>query len=78
MIVAGKVVIDAERCKACGLCIHVCPRKIIGLGETANTKGYYAVEIREPEQCTGCAFCALVCPDVALTVYRTKKEGSNP
>ncbi|MDI6812875.1 MAG: 4Fe-4S binding protein [Desulfitobacteriaceae bacterium] len=67
------VKIHTERCKSCGLCVHVCPQKILHIGEIANSKGYYAVEIQDQDRCKGCAFCALICPDLALEVYREEK-----
>jgi 2-oxoglutarate ferredoxin oxidoreductase subunit delta len=30
--------------------------------------------MENPEACVGCAFCALTCPDIAITVYREKKN----
>lgn len=67
------VKINTERCKSCELCVHACPKKILGIGEVANGKGYYAVEIKDQSECIGCAFCALICPDLAFEVYREEK-----
>ncbi len=39
--VKGRIEIDRERCKGCGLCILVCPKKRIEISEELNTKGYY-------------------------------------
>ena len=37
----AKVMINQERCKGCGLCTSVCPKKIIVTDlETLNDKGY--------------------------------------
>jgi len=75
--VKGKIVIDTERCKGCGLCVEVCPNQRIEIADTLNKKGYYAARFKEnPKKgekgCTGCAQCALVCPEVAIEVYRAK------
>jgi 2-oxoglutarate ferredoxin oxidoreductase subunit delta len=68
------IIIDENRCKGCGLCVEVCPAKILVLPEGRfNTKGYPPVQQTDPEACVGCAMCALVCPDVVFQVYRTKK-----
>ncbi len=66
---AGKIVIDTERCKGCGLCVAVCPKGSIVICEKSNKKGYFPAQQANTE-CTGCALCALVCPDVAIEVYR--------
>ena len=67
------VKINTERCKSCGLCVHACPKKILGIGEIANNKGYYVVEMKDQSKCIACAFCALICPDLVLEVYREEK-----
>ena len=67
------VKINTERCKSCGLCVYVCPKKILSIGEVANSKGFYTVEVKDQRECIGCAFCALICPDLALEVYREEK-----
>ena len=67
------VKINAERCKSCGICVHICPKKILRLGDTANNKGFYSVEVTDQDKCTACAFCALMCPDLVLEVYKEQK-----
>jgi 2-oxoglutarate ferredoxin oxidoreductase subunit delta len=66
---AGKIAIDTERCKGCGLCVAVCPKGSIVICEKSNKKGYFPARQANAE-CTGCALCALVCPDVAIEVHR--------
>lgn len=58
----SKVKINAERCKACGLCIRECPRKAIRMTEHMNEKGYTVVEI-DDEKCIKCGICYHMCPD---------------
>ncbi len=66
---AGKIIIDSERCKGCGLCLTVCPQNVITISEKSNSKGYFPAEPTGPN-CTGCTNCAVVCPDCAIEVYR--------
>lgn len=68
----GRISINVERCKGCGLCVQACPHKVITQSEKLNAKGLYYVEATLPEQCTGCTNCALVCPDTVITVYQIK------
>jgi len=68
---SGYIEIDKERCKGCRLCINACPKKVIRLSNTFNSKGYHPVEFNNSEgECTACGFCYLMCPDTAITVYR--------
>jgi 2-oxoglutarate ferredoxin oxidoreductase subunit delta len=72
---AGKIVIDKERCKGCTLCVTVCPHNVITISDKANSKGYFPAEATGPN-CTGCANCAVVCPDCAIEVYREDAAGN--
>ncbi|MBP8612614.1 MAG: 4Fe-4S dicluster domain-containing protein [Candidatus Atribacteria bacterium] len=61
-----KVVIDEDRCKSCGLCVSICPKKVLRISERINLKGYYPAELFDNENCISCGFCYLVCPDKAI------------
>ncbi|MGQ9473511.1 MAG: 4Fe-4S dicluster domain-containing protein [Candidatus Caldatribacteriaceae bacterium] len=66
----GIVQIDRELCKGCGLCIRICPKKVLAFSDHFNTRGYYPACVVKEADCIGCGFCAQVCPDVAISVYR--------
>jgi 2-oxoglutarate ferredoxin oxidoreductase subunit delta len=65
-----RVLVDEARCKACELCVVVCPAGILRLGSALNRKGYHPAEVTRQEDCTGCRACALICPDVAIEIDR--------
>jgi 2-oxoglutarate ferredoxin oxidoreductase subunit delta len=82
--VKGRIEINRERCKGCGLCITVCPKKKIEISPTLNTKGYYPAAFLEEDiddtekiECTGCSMCAIMCPDIAIEVYREDKKSKD-
>ena len=69
----AKTTINENLCKGCGLCIQVCPKKIINLKkDQLNAKGYNPAFITEAdmEKCIACAFCGMMCPDSAITVEK--------
>ena len=75
-IMAGKIVIDMERCKGCGLCITVCPTKNIETPRESNKSGYFPAQPRNIG-CTACTRCAIVCPEAIIEVY-TEETGRIP
>jgi 2-oxoglutarate ferredoxin oxidoreductase subunit delta len=61
------ITIDKTKCKACYLCIDVCPKKLIKKGIEANRLGAFPVEFEDlNNECLGCALCAMRCPDLAI------------
>ncbi|MCD5414157.1 MAG: 4Fe-4S binding protein [Clostridiales bacterium] len=65
----GLVTFRENRCKGCGLCIDVCPVKIVALNRgTTNERGYNPASIEEMDKCIACTNCALICPDLVITV----------
>lgn len=71
----NKLIIDKDRCKGCGLCVNVCPKKILYLDpDEVNILGYHPAAAKEG--CIACGFCATVCPDIVFTIYKEEKEGA--
>jgi len=66
--------IDKTKCKACYLCVEVCPKKLIMIGSEANSLGHFPVEfVDEKNECIACAMCAMRCPDMAITEVVNRK-----
>lgn len=69
------ITIDKSKCKACYLCVDVCPKGLIKKGKEANSLGHFPVEFEDSQnQCLGCTMCAVRCPDIAITeVIKSEK-----
>lgn len=65
-----KIVVDENLCKACELCVGVCPKNILTLSPKLNAKGNHFICQTDESACIGCKLCAIMCPDLAITVYR--------
>ena len=64
------VLVAAERCKGCGLCIDVCAPRSLALDTSrVNALGHHPAQLVVPDACTSCAKCARMCPDAALTIF---------
>ena len=67
----NKVTFRTDRCKGCGLCTAVCPKKIIALDTSVlNAKGYHPAVITDQASCIACAMCATMCPDCVIKVEK--------
>ena len=65
--------VDETRCKACDVCVSVCPSGVLAMRpEPTSTLGAM-VQIIAPSSCIGCNDCELSCPDFAIYVA-DKKE----
>ncbi len=65
--------VDETKCKACDVCVSVCPAGVLAMkAEPFSTQGAM-VEVIEKNSCIGCTDCELSCPDFAIFVA-DKKE----
>ncbi len=73
----GKVEINAEECKGCGVCVDACPPEVLELAPELNRYGFHPARYKG-EACTGCGICFYCCPEPgAITVYRAVVEATN-
>lgn len=63
----GHVVMHADRCKECWLCIDVCPPHVLERSDRVNARGYRYPRL--VEGCIACERCLDVCPDFVFDVY---------
>lgn len=57
-----KVGVRYAWCKSCGICVALCPTKIIKQDEDGKAI------VENSEGCIGCQMCALHCPDFCIEV----------
>ncbi len=67
-----RVTFRQDNCKGCGLCIEVCPKKIIKFKDELNRLGYRPASVEDSDQelCISCALCARMCPDAVIEVFK--------
>jgi 2-oxoglutarate ferredoxin oxidoreductase subunit delta len=58
----GRVEINTDWCKGCGICVAFCPKEALRKDE--QDKAFWA----RPEECNLCGICELRCPDMAIEV----------
>ena len=67
----AKLTFRTDNCKGCGLCVDVCPKKVLELAnDKINKRGHHPVEAARPDDCIGCGSCAIMCPDFIIKVER--------
>ena len=64
------IIVKAERCKECSLCVANCPHEAISFSAQFNTAGYRHVVVNDAV-CIKCGMCYIMCPD---GVYEIKGE----
>ncbi len=61
-----EVAVMASWCKACGICIALCPTGVF----TADIEGKSVVSF--PDRCIGCRTCVVHCPDFCISVSEAR------
>jgi ferredoxin len=62
-----QIVVDTERCTACGHCADVCPDRAI----TVTT-----VKVIDPQRCSTCGCCVSTCPNHAIQIEERPEADS--
>lgn len=57
--------INKKWCKGCGICVVLCPKKVLAIKDEKST-------VVNAEACIQCRMCEYRCPDLAIFV----KEGA--
>jgi 4Fe-4S ferredoxin len=69
---ANNLILNAETCTGCGICVDACPEEAIVLGPVgAARRGAvdYADPVDvDPETCSYCGVCVIMCPFNAMTL----------
>lgn len=60
--------VNQEQCTKCGICVDVCPPRILKIGKN----GPSAVE---PDACIACGHCVSICPNTAIDNVKTPLSG---
>ncbi len=68
----NNLILNAETCTGCGICVDACPEEAIVLGPVGATRRG-AIDYAEPvdvnpEKCSYCGVCVIMCPFNAMTL----------
>ena len=61
----------SDRCVGCGLCVKVCIRGHLVVGEDRRAR-----EVESPYSCFECGHCAAVCPEGAISLMSAAEEAT--
>ena len=65
--------VNTDNCKACDICVSVCPAGVLAMKYEKNSTLGAMISIQHPESCIGCNDCELNCPDFAIYVADRKE-----
>ncbi len=65
--------VDVNRCKACDICVDVCPAGVLAMVPSDKTILGATISVQVPSDCIGCNDCELHCPDFAIFVADRKE-----
>ena len=64
-MVNKRLIINEKWCKGCGVCVALCPKKVLEIKDEKCSP-------ERPEDCIGCRICETHCPDLAIFVKGEK------
>jgi len=64
--------VNTSNCKACDICVSVCPSGVLGMKYEVTSPHGAMISIENPESCIGGSECELSCPDFAIYVADKK------
>lgn len=65
--------VNTKRCKACDICVNMCPAGVLAMVAAPNSILGSMIEVVESDACIGCKDCELHCPDFAIYVADRKE-----
>ena len=69
---ANFVLLTADLCKGCRLCVETCPQSCLEIGNSINKLGYQNARFAT-YSCTACGLCFYACPEPgAITVFKNE------
>jgi len=67
--------IDITKCKACDICVSLCPAGVLSMRQDSSSTLGAIIDIIVPEACIGCNDCETHCPDFAIYVADKRGDG---
>lgn len=60
--------VDEGKCKACNICVALCPSGSLAMKIDIHSISGSMIEVIDVNSCIGCQACELHCPDFAIFV----------